>query len=108
MSKTVKIGAIVYEIVDVENLSDHGEKLDGHITYDDSCIRLEKGMETQARRATLWHEILHAILIQAGYSKHAEGQVEALSFGIMEVLENNSWLAKSPSGDKNKSRDASG
>jgi hypothetical protein len=97
--ETIKVGAIIYQIVDVPGLhNETGEKYDGHILYSKEEIRLEADLASQTKRQTLWHEVIHAILIQAGHQKHDEGQVDALAYGIMNVLQDNPWLIESPEG----------
>ncbi len=39
--------------------------------------------------ATLWHEMFHAILHNAGHREHPEGILDALSFGVIEILRDN-------------------
>ncbi len=92
----IKIGAITYQIVEVPGLhNETGDKYDGHILYSKDEIRLEADLADQTKRQTLWHEVIHAILIHAGHQKHDESQVDALAYGIMNVLQDNPWLMTS-------------
>jgi len=90
----VKIGPTVFEIELVERLvGPNNEKLDGIIKYGDSKILIEDSFSNQHTRQVLWHEILHGILTQAGISLDNEEVVcDALSYGILNVLQDNSWL----------------
>lgn len=90
--KAIKIGPITYPIRIVEHLTDGKDKLDGYISYSNSEIRIDAAMESQRQRAILWHEIVHGILSQAGYDNHQESMVEALSYGILAVLDDNPAL----------------
>ena len=94
--RVVRIGGIVYQVVDVEGLVDEeardGERLDGQFVHSASEIRLDTGLGVQARRATLWHEVLHGVLVHAGFHNHNERQVSALAYGVAQVLRDNEWL----------------
>lgn len=87
----VRIGCINYKVVDVEGLQDEdGESIYGQVAYDACEIRLLAGLDPQARTATLWHEIVHAILVNAGFvGDHDEQMVSAISHGICAVLSDN-------------------
>lgn len=91
----VRIGPVRFQIVTHHNLCDKdgSTRLDGHIIYALSEIRLDDDLGPQARRQTIWHEVLHGILTQAGVKKHDEATIEALTYGLMDVLQNNPWLA---------------
>jgi hypothetical protein len=97
VSKSVKIGPFDYEIVEIEGLRDEsdGKKLDGWITHHNLTIKLEASLSPPIKRQTLWHEILHGILTKAGDREQNEWIMEALSFGIVEVLQDNPWLGES-------------
>ena len=94
LTRHVKIGPMVYAVVEEKGLvdGDKSRKLDGHIRYNDCQIAVEAGMSPQAKRQTIWHEIVHGILTQAGYTKQGETMVDALAYGIMGVLQDNPWL----------------
>ena len=89
------IGGMAYQIVEIERLiaDDGRRKLTGNIRYDECEIRIEAGMEAQATRQIIWHEILHGILTQAGHQEAMkESAVDALAYGIVDVLKQNPWL----------------
>jgi hypothetical protein len=92
----IKIGAFIFTVITEKNLvrEDRSESLDGHIKYATSEIKVDASLMPQARRATIWHEVIHGILTQAGYSKHDERMIEAISHGLMNVLQDNPWLAQ--------------
>jgi Zn-dependent peptidase ImmA (M78 family) len=92
--KFVKIGPIKYQIVEEPGLCnrDHDIILDGVISYSESKISIEANLLPQAKRHTLWHEVTHAILMQAGIVEHDERLVTALAYGIMDVLQKNPEL----------------
>lgn len=92
----IQIGGIRYAVVTHHNLVDDNgvTRLDGHIKYSASEIRIDDDLRPQARRATIWNEVLHGILTHAGVKKHDESLVEALTYGLMSVLRDNPWLAE--------------
>jgi hypothetical protein len=92
MLDKVKIGAVDYQVVEVENLVDGVTVLNGHILYNESVIKLEQNMSVQQKDVTLWHEIIHGILTHAGFSNHNEKMVEALGYGVLMVLRDNPGL----------------
>lgn len=92
----IQIGPVRFQVVTHKNLcdTDGSTRLDGHIVYSLSQIRLDDDLGPQARRQVTWHEIIHGILTQAGVKKHDEAMIEALTYGLMNVLRDNAWLAK--------------
>ena len=86
----IKIGAITYMIEKVSTLRDEdGAELNGSINYSKARIKVRKGLDAQIVQVVMWHETLHAILIQAGLSGLDERAIEALAYGICGVLEDN-------------------
>jgi len=90
--KTIRIGAMDYTIEMVKDLRDGNHELNGWIRYNDSKVMLDDEMEPQAEYITLWHEILHGLLTQAGMARQDEKIVEVLSHGIVMVMRDNPWL----------------
>ena len=90
--KKIRIGAIDYTIEMVTDLRDGDRGLNGWIRYNDSKVMLDDEMEPQAEYITLWQEILHGLLTQAGMAKQDERIVEVLSHGIVMVIRDNPWL----------------
>ena len=87
----VKIGAQVFSIRRQGELknTDGIEELDGRIIYSSSEILLEDRLDTFSTRQVLWHEVIHGILTQAGIRNEDEKLVDLLSYGIIQVLEDN-------------------
>ena len=91
--KTIRIGPIDYEYALVEGLRNGNDKINGQISYNDCCVEIEACLSDQAKRQTLWHEIIHGILTHAGIkSDEKEDLCEAISFGVMAVLRDNPEL----------------
>jgi len=94
--EAVKIGGIVYQVQLVPDLADGKQKLDGHIQYRPCLIQIEAQLAEQMQMLTLWHEILHAMLTQAGQKQLPEPVIEALTYGIFQALRDNPKLAEIP------------
>lgn len=89
--KIIRIGGVDYEIRDVDNLNDGVSVCYGHISFEDSVIKLHsKNQNHQKRCITLWHEILHGIAEHANLDIENEEQViDVLAKGIYQVLQDN-------------------
>lgn len=94
MNKQVKIGPQTFEIVIKEDLRRGDEPLDGWIKFHESRICLDARLDGFAQKHVLWHEIIHGILNNAGIADVSEGAADALSYGILGVLQDNDWLTK--------------
>lgn len=93
--KVVKIGPHTYTVNEVERLQDgDGVKtLYGQIKCAQQVIEVEKRLVGSYKRQTVWHEILHGILENAGIREdHDEQMIDALATGIVQVLQDNAWL----------------
>lgn len=89
----IRIGPIDFTVKTVDDLHDNHVKLDGHIRYASTSILLESALNPQAILLTLWHEITHGILVQSGHAAGIKDPViDALAYGIIDVLRNNPWL----------------
>ena len=69
---------------------DERNEIFGQTSYDECVIRILGRLAPQAKIATLWHEIIHAILVEAGFTgDHSEQMVSAIAHGVLGVLKNN-------------------
>jgi hypothetical protein len=92
--KTVRIGALDYQVVEVERLqADDRSALIGLINTHELVIQVETRLDPQMKLTTVWHETLHGLLCQAGIDEHDEKTLEVLSYGIVQVLRDNPQLA---------------
>lgn len=82
--KSLKVGPVNYRLE--ERIMDIGQAA-VHTTS--AAIHVDKGLDDQMKRISIWHEVLHAILAHAGYREHPEDLIEALSYGIVGVLNDN-------------------
>lgn len=91
---SLKIGAIRYSVAYVKDLKRDDQKLDGHLHHNQTRISLDADMNHQAMTQTLLHETVHAIATQIGRQSLNEGVVDALAFGIYQVLRDNPELVR--------------
>lgn len=96
MIEKIRIGCLEYTIKLVDKLvDDEDQPIYGQVAYDACEIRIWKELDPQSKQATLWHEIIHAILVNAGYvGEHDEQMVSAIAHGIYDVLIDNIDLTK--------------
>jgi hypothetical protein len=95
--QTVKIGPHTYRVVEIERLQDRGNyrSLCGQIDFRNLTIEIEKGLVGTYKRQTLFHEIIHGVLENAGIrGDHDEQVVDAIATGIVQVLQDNEWLRR--------------
>jgi hypothetical protein len=94
LPKAIEIGAITYSVRVKEDLrSDNGVRLFGQIVYADCEILIdEKYVDGQRLPFSVWHEVIHGILEQAGMSNVKEKVVEVLGYGIVDALRKNESL----------------
>lgn len=93
----VKIGPISFstkKIDDLHTCNDDGKKvyLNGHILYSSAEIRLSGELTGDLQRVTMWHEIVHGILEQAGVDDHPETIIRLLGFGLVQIIRDNPEL----------------
>jgi len=89
MISKVKIGAIVYDVVIEETLGDSGYA--GQLRVHRSQIAISAQLQSQFAQVTLWHEIVHGILANAGVAiaDHNEELIEKIAYGVLQVLVDN-------------------
>lgn len=85
-----KIGAVHYEIKRVENLiRDNG--FFGYCNSVTNEIAIESNMALERVEQTVCHELVHAMLIESGYTadQHDEEMVERLGITLHQFLKDN-------------------
>lgn len=92
LPEEVKIGPTIYTVKVNEEL--FGEQLYGQITRSLSLIELSHKLSPFMTEVTLWHEILHGILMQLGAEEQDEQMITALSHSIVGVIHDNPALVK--------------
>ncbi|WP_436950226.1 hypothetical protein [Staphylococcus xylosus] len=61
----------------------------GLCIYRESLIQIKEGLSVERKKQVLIHELLHAMLYEAGYYSHDEKQVDNLSVVINQVISQN-------------------
>lgn len=89
----VKVGPVVYTVGEHDWPPDKeaGSQAMGRTFSSEGKIMLLRSMPPDVKHVTLWHEIIHVILDQAGQDA-SEGVIEALSHGVVATLGDNPWL----------------
>jgi hypothetical protein len=90
LPKSIKIGPVVYAVTEEARVAN--ESMWGQIVYAESKIELNPGMNPQHRKITLWHEMIHGMLLQGGIREHDERILDVLAHGIVSVLQDNKGL----------------
>lgn len=93
----IKIGPMVFTVESTDGLRGGDDiKLAGRVQYGACKIAIEDSYCAQAQRQTLWHEIVHIVLLQNGQEEMGanEGLVEMLANAFMQVVQDNSFLAE--------------
>lgn len=90
----LKIGPHSYNVKFMPDLpSDEAENFYyGRVIYNQGLIEVRNTMLPQIQRVTLAHEVIHAILANAGFQNHDEHIVDAIATGMVEVLQRNREL----------------
>lgn len=83
----IKIGAMTYSVVEVQDLPDYGL-----CDEEKATILLKAGMPEDVALITLWHEVMHAALYALGYRRHNERMVDGLAYQIVLILKDNKEL----------------
>jgi hypothetical protein len=93
MLKTLRVGPIDYDVTFVPRLQADGESVNGYISHNACTVEVDAEMAPQTRAVTVWHETLHAILVQSGrVNDHDEELIDAIAYGIIGVLRDNPEL----------------
>lgn len=102
--KFIWIGPLLYTIEEVPNLVGTGSngnltQFYGQVDFGEQTIKIEANNSPERQYITLWHELVHVIMEQAGQDI-PETAVEALGYGIAQVIKENPWMgvyaAKTP------------
>jgi hypothetical protein len=94
---TIKIGPVTYRVEQVlrllgSNSDGSSTWLNGRVRYEKALIELEKELPEEVEPIAIVHEIIHAILEQAGINDVPESIVIALGYGLVQVLRDNPEL----------------
>jgi hypothetical protein len=85
----IQIGPVLYEVLFLHELCNEGGALMGDFNSNKARIRVNADDDEQVQVVTLWHEIVHGILYTAGIRDHDETLIDALAFGLVQVMRDN-------------------
>lgn len=91
--ESVKIGGLTYLVRKTPDLQGKNGNW-GQIQYKNQEIVLDDSLAEQLEDQTLIHEIVHGVLVEAGYVDHEEEQVDRIGKVLYQLLTDNdfSWL----------------
>ncbi|HGN7345485.1 TPA: hypothetical protein ACKW5K_002708 [Staphylococcus aureus] len=84
----INVCGVKYKIVQLEDVDNNPNCL-GLCIYKDSLIQLKRGLSYERKKQILIHELLHAMMYEAGYEEHDEELVNNLSIVINQVISQN-------------------
>ena len=91
LPKSIRIGSVEYGVKEVEGLHDSGQELLGWVTYCDTLIRIDTNVSESRKKNVLMHEVLHAMLYEAGYDEQDEELVRRLGNVMTQVFIDNDF-----------------
>lgn len=99
---TVKVGPFTFSVIladpDTFIQEGTGKKLMGEVDYGKCTIRIANNLCDQSARQVLIHEMLHAVLNNAGKDDHNEEFVDLMATGVFQIANENSIdIFRSPS-----------
>ena len=86
----IQIGPAPYTFSEAELEGDDSNMIFGRMKVSEQTIKVHRDLTTRQKNVTCWHEMLHAMLYNAGTEpKHEEQIVTALANSIVDALERN-------------------
>jgi hypothetical protein len=92
MLDVIKIGGIRYAVVADNRLIDSLRS--GEMRHMRAEIAVLPDATPELLPQTLWHEVLHGVLLHAGIKDHDETQIDVIAYGIVQVLRDNPALVE--------------
>lgn len=86
----VKVGAVTYQVKYETRLAD--DAMMGNVRVLEGTIDIRPNMSASMEKITLLHEVIHAILFQAGEKEHDEQVIDIVAHGILQVFQDNKGL----------------
>lgn len=87
----VRVGANDYSVKLVEALMENSDRM-GDVNYSKVTIRIDNSLDKSILKETLAHELVHAMLYEAGnYNEHDEEQIELVGKVLAMVLRDNDF-----------------
>jgi len=92
MPKKLKVNKQVYKIKIKHKIKDKdGTRYWGRAIHSQRKIFVEGANCQDQKQQTLMHEIIHIIGLQSGHNLK-EGQIDALAYGLINVIRSNEWF----------------
>ena len=93
MLDKVKVGGVHYTVEKDKEVVIIGGSTEyyGMCSYDDSRIEILKGLSEDREKECFAHELVHAMLFEAGFSDHDEDFVKRLGIVLNQVLQDNDF-----------------
>jgi len=91
--KRIKVGGVHYEVREVPELM-RKYNLFGQVTYSDAVIEVERELPEERKEQVIIHELVHAMLFEAGIEEQDEDLVNRLGKVLHQVLRDNPNLLK--------------
>jgi hypothetical protein len=93
--RQLRIGPYIYRVEYVDGLrADDDTRLAGNIEYERAVISIDQNSIEAVQLVTLFHEVIHGILANAGITHHKERLIDAIATGLVQVLIDNPALAE--------------
>jgi hypothetical protein len=92
--KTVKIGALNYDVEFEEKLISGGDVLFGHHLFDEIKMKIGSSYPVTRQKEALLHECLHAIDERYLAGSLEEKQITSLGYGVFDFIRNNKDVVK--------------
>jgi hypothetical protein len=87
---TFRVGAADYTVKETDGLMQKHE-LFGHVAYTDNLIEIDPQICDDRKKNVIIHELIHAMLFEAGYDEQDEEQVRRLGNILTQVLRDNAF-----------------
>lgn len=84
----INVCGVKYYVMQAEEVDNDPSCL-GICIYRESLIQIKRGLSTERKKQVLVHELLHAMMYEAGYEEHDEELVKNLSVVINQVVSQN-------------------
>lgn len=85
----IKICGVPYKVKEVDVIDEGlGGIAQGKIIYSKATILLKRKLPKKLKKQTLFHEVLHGMLVQLGYTDQSEDEtfVQALSTAMFQAF----------------------
>lgn len=84
----VSVCGIPHEVIEREDVFDKEVVQFGQIDYRKAVITLNKNVSQEVKEESLWHEIMHGILVHLGYNEMSDNEqfIQAVANGVYQAI----------------------